>query len=235
MLISRFVADKSSVALLVCVLSVLGVLDLAGCAVVPKPIVQQPMTAMPKVPALADRAGNGSIFQTGAYRPLFEDVRARAVGDSLIITISENTTTSKTAANSSSKAGGVNFAAPSLLGATAATTGRLNLATTSNNSQTQKGAASSGNTFTGTIAVNVIEVLSNGNLVVSGEKQIAFDQGAEFVRFSGLVSPSTIATGNTVASTQVANAKFEYRSNTHVDSSDMMSMLTRYFLSFAPM
>ena len=87
----------------------------------------------------------------------------------------------------------------------------------------------------GTIAVNVIDVLPNGNLLVSGEKQIAFDQGAEFVRFSGVVSPSTIAAGNTVASTQVANARFEYRSNTHVDTSDMMSILTRYFLSFVPL
>ena len=157
------------------------------------------------------------------------------MGDSIIITISENTSTTKSAANSSSKVGAVNYSAPTLLGIPASTTAKASIATTTANNQASKGAASSGNTFTGTIAVNVIEVLSNGNLMVSGEKQIAFDQGAEFVRFSGIVSPSTIATGNTVPSTQVANAKFEYRSNTHVDSSDMMSILTRYFLSFIPM
>ena len=211
------------------------VAGLSGCAVTPKPIIQQPMTAAPKMPDMAQRATNGSIFQTGAYRPLFEDVRARAVGDSIIISISENTTTSKSAANSSSKAGSTSFAAPSLLGLPAVTTGNAAISVSNANSLTAKGAASSGNTFTGTIAVNVIDVLPNGNLLVSGEKQIAFDQGAEFVRFSGVVSPSTIAAGNTVASTQVANARFEYRSNTHVDTSDMMSILTRYFLSFVPL
>ncbi len=83
--------------------------------------------------------------------------------------------------------------------------------------------------------MTVIDVLANGNLLVSGEKQLAFDKGAEFVRFSGIVNPNTIAAGNSVPSTQVADARLEYRSTSHVDKAEANSMLTRFFLSFLPM
>ena len=97
-----------------------------------------------------------------------------------------------------------------------------------------KGATSSSNTFTGTIGVTVVEVLPNGNLVVSGEKQVALDKGVEYVRFSGTVSPDNIQTGNTVSSTLVADAKVEYRTNTRVDMADFMSSLGRFFFSVSP-
>jgi flagellar L-ring protein precursor FlgH len=81
----------------------------------------------------------------------------------------------------------------------------------------------------------VIDVLPNGNLLVSGEKQIAFDRGAEFIRFSGVVNPDTIAAGNTVSSSQVADARVEYRTNSRIDKADIMSQLTRFFLSALPL
>ena len=43
----------------------------------------------------------------------------------------------------------------------------------------------------------MIEVLANGNLLVSGEKQVGINQGSEFIRFSGVVNPTTILYGNT--------------------------------------
>ncbi len=41
-----------------------------------------------------------------------------------------------------------------------------------------KGASAAKNVFTGTITVTVIEVLPNGNLLVSGEKQVAIGAGS---------------------------------------------------------
>lgn len=178
---------------------------------------------------------NGAIFQTASYRPLFEDARARLVGDTLTISISENTSAGKTAASSGSKTGSVSIAAPSLLGLPSSVTSRLSASSTGSNQYSDKGAQTSSNSFTGVIAVTVINVLSNGNLLVSGEKQLGFDKGAEYVRFSGVVNPRTIAAGNVVASTQVADARFEYRSTTQVDKAELNSMLNRFFLSFVPL
>jgi flagellar L-ring protein precursor FlgH len=205
-----------------------------GCAFTPSPIVHQPMGVHPQS-AKAQRETNGAIFQASSYRPLFEDVKGRLVGDILTIAISENTSAGKAAANSGSKSGGASFAAPIVLGIPAATLGKAGVSTTSATNFAEKGAASASNTFTGTIAVTVIDVLPNGNLVVSGEKQIAFDKGDEFVRFSGVVNPQTVTAGNIVASTQVANARFEYRSTSHIDLAEVNSLLTRFFLSFIPL
>ncbi len=212
----------------------IAMLSLAGCAFTPAPIVHQPMALHPQS-AKAQRETNGAIFQSSSYRPLFEDVKGRLVGDILTIAISENTSAGKAGATSGSKSGSASFAAPIVLGLPAATLGKAGISTTSATNFAEKGAASASNTFTGTIAVTVIDVLPNGNLMVSGEKQIAFDKGAEFVRFSGIVNPQTVTAGNVVASTQVADARFEYRSTSHVDLTEVNSLLTRFFLSFIPL
>jgi flagellar L-ring protein precursor FlgH len=205
----------------------------SGCAITPAPIVHQPVSVVAQS-AKNQREANGAIFQTATYRPLFEDNRARLIGDVLTITISENTSAAKAAASSGSKSGAASFAAPTILGLPASTTAKASISTTSSNKFDEKGAETASNTFTGTIAVTVVDVLPNGNLLVSGEKQIAFNKGAEFVRFSGVVSPHNIAAGNNVASTQVADARFEYRSTSHVDLAEANSLLTRFFLSFIP-
>ncbi|MFZ6658181.1 flagellar basal body L-ring protein FlgH [Undibacterium sp. TJN19] len=214
--------------------SLVGINCLTGCAVTPAAIVHQPM-AVPAQSAKPHKEANGAIFQQATYRPLYEDAKARMVGDVLTITISEKTSAGKAAATSGSKSGSAAFAAPTVFGIPATTTAQAALSTTSSTKFDEKGAETASNSFTGTIAVTVIDVLPNGNLLVSGEKQLAFDKGAEFVRFSGIVNPQTVAAGNIVASTQVADARFEYRSTSRLDKAEMNSMLTRFFLSFLPL
>lgn len=204
-----------------------------ACVTVPPTIVQQPTTTRPVVSA-APPAPNGAIFQVQAYRPLFEDRRARFVGDTLSIVINERTSAGKQVASSASKAGSINFGIPKLFGLPAATIADLGVSTNSAGKFEDKGAETASNNFTSTIGVTVIDVLPNGNLLVSGEKQIALDKGTEYVRFSGVVRPDTITAGNLVSSTQVADARVEYRTNTRVDTAQVVSSLSRFFFSVLP-
>lgn len=206
---------------------------MAGCATVPDTIVQHPTNVRPQITTPVPQA-NGAIFQASAYRPMFEDRRARMVGDMLTISINERTSAGKSAANTASKSGSVEFSAPTLFGIPAATMAKAALNAESGNTFEDKGTSSSSNTFTGTIAVTVVDVLPNGNLVVSGEKQVALDKGVEYVRFSGVVNPDNIS-GNVVSSTLVADARVEYRTNSRIDKAEMMSQLTRFFLSILPL
>jgi flagellar L-ring protein precursor FlgH len=205
---------------------------LSGCASVPNSIVQQPTSAKAQ-PVAATAARNGAIFQSAAYRPLFEDTRARMVGDILTMNITERTTATKAASDSDSKTGSIALATPKLFGAPLSTVTDLAVNSSSANKSDNKAAVSSANTFSGTMAVTVTEVLPNGNLVVSGEKQVAFDKNAEFIRFSGVVKTDTII-GNTVSSTQVADARIEYRTNTRVDTTEVLSHLARFVFSLSP-
>ncbi|MFA9215538.1 MAG: flagellar basal body L-ring protein FlgH [Sphingomonadaceae bacterium] len=210
-------------------LPIIAVLALSACTSVPTSIVQQPLTARPLLTQPV-APSNGAIFQTSAYRPIFEDRRARQVGDVITVVITEKTAAVKAGASSGNKSGSVSASLPKPLqgtfGATLAAENASKFADADNQSAS--------NTFTGTMGVTVVEVLANGNLIVAGEKQIAMNKGTEFIRFSGMINPDNIATGNTVASTAVADARVEYRTNSQIDRAEVTAMASRFFQSLLP-
>lgn len=209
-------------------------LAMVGCGTAPSTIVQHPTTARPQAQPVAV-ASNGTIYQAAAYRPLFEDRRARHVGDTLTITINEKTKASKAASSKGEKTGEAESSIGKITGIPLKMLQGLGVTAESSNSYDDKSEINSGNNFTGNVTVTVVEVLSNGNLVVAGEKQIALDKGTEFIRLSGVVQPDTILAGNTVPSSKVADARFEYRTSANFDSAEMMSWLGRFFLSVLPL
>lgn len=202
---------------------------LGGCTAIPTTIVQTPLTSRP-LAAEQPLANNGAIYQPAAFRPIFEDRRARHVGDVLTLVITEKTAAVKAGASSGNKSGSVSASIPHPLQGTFGATVAANSASKYADGDNQ----SASNTFTGTMGVTVVEVLANGNLIVAGEKQIAMNKGTEFIRFSGMVNPDNIATGNTVASTAVADARVEYRTNSQIDRAEMTSMASRFFQSLLP-
>ncbi|SDD22884.1 flagellar basal body L-ring protein FlgH [Paraburkholderia lycopersici] len=206
---------------------------LAGCAYIPKkePITQQPMTAVPPAPPV--NSSPGAIFNPGyAGRPLFEDQRPRNIGDILTIVISENINATKSSGANTKRGSATSFSGtanflPGLFN-------RANLNSQGANQFDATGGANASNTFTGVITVTVTNVLPNGNLVVSGEKQMLINQGNEYVRFSGVVNPNTVAGDNSVLSTDVADAKIEYSAKGVIDEAETMGWLQRFFLNIAP-
>jgi flagellar L-ring protein precursor FlgH len=209
-------------------------LGLAGCGTTPSSIVEHPTTARPQSQPV-QTAANGAIYQTSAYRPLFEDRRARHVGDMLTIVISEKTQAGKEASSNGAKTGAVDSSISAVAGLPLKTFQGIGVNAASSAEYDDKSALSSSNTFSGSVTATVIEVLPNGNLVVSGEKQIALDKGTEYIRLSGVVNPDTIQAGNTVSSAKVADARIEYRTSAKLDQAEVMNWLARFFLSFLPL
>lgn len=206
-----------------------------GCALVPRePLVQLPTSARAEQRPMA--APTGSIYASSyAGNPLFEDRRPRNVGDILTILVRENLNASKNSGSNASRTGNTSLsfdAVPRALGGLFGAS--QNAAMEGANGMQASGGSSAANTFNGTITVTVIEVLPNGNLVVSGEKQMAINQGAEFIRFSGVVNPRTVAGDNSVLSTQVADARIEYTAKGYIDEAQNMGWLQRFFLNVSP-
>jgi len=208
---------------------------LGACTTVPPTNVHQPMSARPaqRPDALAaSLVATGSIYQAGTSRTLFEDRRARYVGDTITVTITENTSAatksnsslSKTGSISASSGPNVNLPGKSL----------IELKGSSSNTAAGKGEAAANNVFTGTITVTVIEVLANGNLLVSGEKQVAIGHGQEYIRLSGIINPYFVNAANTIASSQIADARIEYKESGGISEAQVMGWLARFFLTFLP-
>lgn len=213
---------------------------LAGCASVPPTSIHQPMTAKPVHRAVVVPA-DGAIYHAGINeRPLFEDRRARNVGDILTINIVEKTTGNRKSSSGSTSANSIAATTPNV------TVGPLSklllkafsMDSSSSNKASYTGAGAASEDMTGTIAVTVIEVLDNGNLLVSGEKQVALNQSDEFIRFSGVVNPINISNLNTVQSPQVADAHIEYKNagamNEIINDTQSLGILGRFFLSVLP-
>ncbi len=202
---------------------------LGACASVPPTSIVEPRPAV----SLAEQPApatphSGAIYVADNYRPMFEDRRARLVGDIVIIRIAENTSAGKNTGASSSKGGKFGLGIPGPYIGT-------NLTGSQDISNADKAEASATNNFTGTVTATVAEVLPNGNLRVRGEKQVAFDRGTEYIRFSGVISPITINAANTVASTAVADVRVEYRTGSHYDRAALQSTLARIFFSILPL
>jgi flagellar L-ring protein precursor FlgH len=209
-------------------------LAIAGCVHDPLRVVEvhQPLSARPAPPPAQPPSG-GAIYSAATYQPLFEDHRARRVGDTLTIVINEKINASKKASTTADRKGtaaldvaNVNLGSYQIKGGGVSGTSKGEFA--------GGGDSASNNVFTGTITVTVIDVLPNGNLIVSGEKQIGINQGSEFVRVSGIVNPFFIFAGNTISSTQVADARLEYRGTGYIDEAQTMGWLSRAFLSVFP-
>jgi flagellar L-ring protein FlgH len=184
--------------------------------------------AMPNAPV------TGSIYQAAAYRPLFEDHRARLVGDTLTIQIVEKISASQSANSTVDKTGDLSASVTALPGVKPKWLGGASATASSSNTFEGKGATSSNNDFTGTITATVVGVLPNGHLVVAGEKQIGVNQHVDVLRFTGQVDPRSIQPGNTIPSAQVANVRVEKRGRGAMADAQGIGWLARFFLNLLP-
>jgi flagellar L-ring protein FlgH len=205
----------------------------AGCTTVPPTNVHQPMTARP-APRFEVPSGNGTIYQAGTGRPLFEDRRARYVGDTITVNITESTTASAKSNNKVDQSNSQKASVTALQGLPGKGLLGLDLGASSATAFSGKGEAANNNAFSGSITVTVIDVMPNGNLLVSGEKQLAIGREQEFVRISGVVNPSYVDAFNTVASSKIADARIEYKSAGQISEGQVMGWLARFFLNVMP-
>ena len=171
----------------------------------------------------------GSIYKSGYDIKLFEDNKASKVGDILTVILEEKTIASKKARTKTVKDSDVNVEAPLVLGKGITHNGVALLQTdlVAEREFTGEGDSSQSNSLTGKISVTVSEVLSNGNLVVRGEKLITLNTGSEHIRLAGIVRPEDVTPDNTIKSSQIANANIVYGGNGPIADANKKGWLQR--------
>jgi len=186
---------------------------------------------------------DGAIYKPGFDIRLFEDLKARRVGDILTVVLNEATNAEKEATTDVTKASTNTITNPTILGSTPefdlpkfvplnASQG-LSLETnlSSNHSLGGSGEADQNHLLTGNITVSVVEVLPNGNLIVRGEKRVTLNNGIEYIQLSGVVRQIDILANNTVQSTQIADATINYTGDGDIADSNRNGWLARFFSS----
>lgn len=208
---------------------------LAGCNAMPPKRGDDSnfMAAKAQVP-LPQQYNNGAIYQPALTPGLFEDYKARRVGDLLNVILTESTNASKSASTSISKdsTAGLDVTRLDVFGHQVEPSG--NLLGAGGESQYEfdgEGDSAQSNRLTGQISVTVADVLPNGNLVVQGEKWLGLNQGKEYVRLRGIVRPVDISANNTVLSTQVGDVQIYYGGTGAVADSNVMGWVMRFFVS----
>lgn len=190
-----------------------------------------PQVAYPEGPA------DGAVYQPATSITLFDDVKARRVGDTITIVLNERMQASKKASTDASKTSDFDSGNPVLGGVSPTYKGEqiLNNVWNSEQSFAGEGSSSQSNQLTGSITVTVADVLPNGNLYVRGEKWLTLNQGEEFVQISGIVRPTDIGTDNEVPSFKVADARITYSGNGAIADSNRPGLLARMFMKFFPL
>ncbi|MEW5056374.1 MAG: flagellar basal body L-ring protein FlgH [Cycloclasticus sp.] len=176
---------------------------------------------------------NGSIYQAGYEVRLFEDIRARRIGDILTINLVEKTDATKESDTDIKKDNTTNISVPTILGALDPSFKALNLnsALSSSNAFTGESESTQKNSLSGSITVSVIDVLPNGYLKIRGEKRVRLNQGNEYIRVAGIIRPTDINPDNSVESTKIADATIMYTGEGALADANKIGWIARFFIS----
>jgi flagellar L-ring protein precursor FlgH len=213
----------------------------SGCATRPPP----PDSYRPTLPPsyTTTEAQGGGIYQPNRDVRLFEDVKARRIGDVLTVILEESTSASKSAKTAADKNQDTTIENPTFFGASPEFNlpGLIPLDSNRRNTLEQELSAtrefegeadsSQSNSLSGAITVTIADVLPNGNLVVRGEKWLTLNQGEEYIQISGIVRPQDVSPDNSVSSNLIGDARITYSGKGFLHDSNSMGWLARFFNS----
>lgn len=153
------------------------------------------------------------------YAYLFQDNRARAIGDVITVAITQTTVaddldsrslSKNTNATAAAQFGSYTLGYPP--GGASGTGGGIAplFTATSNRTFNGNGTFTSNQVFTDTMGAVVVDLLPNGNLVIEGYRTMVVSGEERVLRMTGLVRPADIAYPNIVSSNAVANLRLSY-------------------------
>ncbi|MEP3482262.1 MAG: flagellar basal body L-ring protein FlgH [Fuerstiella sp.] len=149
------------------------------------------------------------------YAYLFVDSKARRVGDLLTIVVTQatnvNSSEDRALAKSSQAGATVNLdsEAGGGFGVQAANAG-LNFAKNSNRGFDGESSFRSNQAFTDRMTVSVVDVLPNGNLVVSGHRKVRLVGDERSLTLTGMIRSVDVGPDNSVDSQLISDLQLQY-------------------------
>jgi flagellar L-ring protein precursor FlgH len=181
-----------------------------------------------------------SLWVEGQSRPMVGDKRAVARGDLLHILVQENNSTTKDNSTKTSKKSSVDAKLATFLYSPTASgfltkEGQMPaLKFDSKYDFDGGGKINNSERIVARIAVVVMDVLPNGNLIVEGKRQTSFAGESQDIILRGVVRPVDIAANNTVFSYNVAEASIRFVSKGTVTDSQRKGWFMRLWEKISP-
>jgi flagellar L-ring protein precursor FlgH len=162
-------------------------------------------------------------------RPMFCDKRAAAVGDILTIIVSEISSAAKNNATTTEKSSSWTAAVSSFLfpGFLSYKGSMPAVQYNSDLKHAGTGAINNSETIVAQVAVKVMDVLPNRNLVVEGRRETSFGGEHQTIVLQGIVRPEDISSTNTISSCNVADATIQIVGKGAVTDSTRKGWFTR--------
>ncbi len=181
-----------------------------------------------------------SLWQDGNSRSMAADKRAAAPGDILSIVVQETSTASKDNSTKTSKKTALDAKIDNFF----YSPGASSLLTKNGQLPALKFGSAHGFDGGGTInnsekivariAVRVIDVLPNQNLVIEGKRQTSFGGETQDIILRGVVRPADITANNTVFSYNVADATIKFSGKGSVSETQRKGWFTRVWEKVTP-
>ena len=188
---------------------------LSGCNVMPPQAMTHSPQFEPVYPLKQVHASTatGAIYVGRQSDSWFGKGRNFQVGDVITVLLNESTQAARSQVGSISRNSTNDMLSPGLAVLGNKLGGLMKGTDFSKTDISNKGTGTADQTasLTGSVAVSVVEVMPNGNLVLRGEKQLALTEGSEVIQVAGIIRPDDVAPNNTVHSRRLANAQISYR------------------------
>lgn len=193
-----------------------------GCAAVkqayaPNPEPHPPVPVMPQaIPPEIDVASlDGSLFPAQGYWSLYADTKALRRGDIVQVLVRQKNEGKKNATTQTERESSISASVRRLFGfedeIQDATTGEAELiAVEAQNEFEGTGRTERKDDLTATVSAVVMDVLSNGNMVIYGHQVVTVNNEASVLTVQGLIRPFDIGPNNTIESSRIANANIEF-------------------------
>jgi flagellar L-ring protein precursor FlgH len=185
-------------------------------------------------------AGAQSLWHDDVSKPMYADRRGTGVGGILTIIVQENTTANKNNETKTERASSLNAAITSFLyppGASKVLTrgGQLPaMAYSSDSKHDGSGSINDSESIVAHIAVKIVDVLPNQNLVVEGKRETSFSGEKQTIILHGVVRTDDVAADNTVLSYNVADATIQIIGKGTVTDSQNKGWFTRLWDKINP-
>ena len=181
-----------------------------------------------------------SLWHDEVSRPMFADKRATSVGDIITIVVSETSSASKNNETKTEKQSSLSAAIASFLyspGASGLLTKKGQLPAMQYNSDVKhdgSGSINNSETVVAKIAVRIVDVLPNHNLVLEGRRETAFSGEKQTIVLRGTVRQDDVTSGNTVFSYNVADATIQIIGKGTVTDTQRKGWFTRVWDKLTP-